>query len=67
VVLAVVVIIIISALRLRLLQRKLVSRKLFPYFTVFTSTENNGQTENDFHLTKKPYIFLENGFPLFIS
>jgi hypothetical protein len=32
---------------------------------VFTSTKNNGQTENDFHLTKKPLHFFGKWFPLF--
>lgn len=37
-------------LRLRLFQCKTFSRKSFPYFPVFGTTENLGQTENIFTL-----------------
>jgi hypothetical protein len=36
----------------RLFRRKMSSGKWFRYFPVFGRGENNGQPENDFHLTK---------------
>jgi hypothetical protein len=37
---------------LRLFRRKMISEKLFWYFSMFDSGENNGQPKNDFRLTK---------------